>query len=394
MKSFIQKIKYLNWSKCLSPVVCIIFVILIVTPGCKILLPAHPNSDARAGEEVAVEMLTRDDIQSKSSFNPLDPLKPIRWDANYALVFGQDVSEAANYKVLASTCVTTNDLSLKEYAEFAKAAGQIKPMVIPPMIVGAAVGFAVDYVKKELEEEATRYEAQFKGTVTDDAFWRVEREVKDFKLISTANGTNTVKFSTDTFLWQRYFGFRVTRKIKGELAFELVCGIAPSKDKQFLKIAPLYTRTTKAKAKILSNKLYQNLHLIPVLMRWPTEEIEQTVHVEMTGFWKKNQDVNVTTLAGSDMFLYNYNLGKRSAIVPEKENDRASGWISSVPYSVDSKGEPLWNDKARDHSLGVFTLKVTVTERDPSNAKQKLESAAKLVGDNKDKLKKLLSPDE
>lgn len=368
--------------------VVILLAMVAAGTGCKVLLPAHPNSNARKGEAVRIEMLGLDDMRSYAQ--------------DYQIAFdGQRLPES---------------LPVKQQ-------NKVLPLVAAAA-ASAVVGFAVDYVQKELKDEASLYEAQFGTTIAEDKFWvygtnnpseevsRIQTAVKTLKTESKTVGTNqepTVTTDTtvseerkqSTYLQrfiQNYYGFRVSRSVPDTTnAFVLVCGIAPSSDQQLFKIAPLYLETEKAKAKVLGDVWWT--YLLPWV--WPGKfiktdghHIDTKVDIEIDGYWKdKDQQLKITKLAAIPLNFQGYDIGTPIPLTASgqragttnkvgKLKTTASGWLLSVPFSLDAAGKPVLAGESSPFA-GAFTLKATVTEKDPSNAKQGLEQASELVGQQK-----------
>lgn len=385
----------------------------ILLQGCKVLLPAHSNSNARVGESVNIQML--------------------KWDA-VEKGYKEDYLKA---------------FKLKDFPAEPKPPQSFKPQVVPlvALAASAAVGFAVDYVQQQLKQEADLYQAQFGNTLADDQFWMLTQQGNAGKMttytthqqthsvvarletntpiatgvgiatkletdmISSLDATNEVSKTFESYQ-QRYFGFQVTRKVKDDpMAFNLVCGIAPTHDQQLFRVAPLYFQTRKAKAKVLSDQWWT----WPMFWTWggkltktPEHHLNTKVDIEMDGYWKdKDQTMKINKLAILSLKFDGYDISsqKQNAAAPTEKAPPAqpnpirakdgtikqavSGFLVSVPVSLDPEGKPITSGEKLD-ALGTFTVKATVTESDASNAKQDLEQAAKWVSEQKPAILNLL----
>ena len=355
-------------------------------PGCKVLLPAHPNSNKRQGESVTIRMLDRSGMKG--------------YEADYKAVFGS---------ALPAVPSAEDNNAIRRAAAPAAA------------VASVLVGLAVDYVQKELQKEASLYEAQFGSAIAVDDFWQktaaatnrppvtktiTQRDVtrKDNKKVGGTDQPEEILNTTETVreviqnasaeYAQNYHGFEIIRAVGGNECFKVVFGLAPSQDGQFFRVAPLYFRTSRTKAKILSDTTLS--YLAPwnwpgKLMKSDGHHVDTTVAIDMKGFWKdKDQEVRIASIAAAEFSFSGYDIranhelraaGKASDPNAEKLGATPSGWLLGVPISFESNGT-LVNTK----HAGTFALKVTITEKDPSNAKQDLEKAATLVGNQKEKI--------
>jgi hypothetical protein len=312
--------------------------ILLLCSGCKIFIPAHKNSDARKGETVQIKLISLTDVSKYPDF-----------EEQYEKAFGYKPGDANESKLL----------------------------VAAPAIAAAAVGFVMDYVSKQLAEEAKKYEAQFGDTIYDDKFW---------------SGKSI----------QTYYGLEVTRSVEGESnAYRLVCGIAPTSDKQLLLMKPLIFQTKKAKVKVIGNGLASYLAVYPLIFNKPGNEINSTIDFTITGYFKDTDQKMKTVPMGAFSFKFpSYNIAKASVLkwsVKQGEMNaieiphQSSGVLDTAPisFAMDSNGKPVPVDSA---SFGVFSITSTVTETDTSNAKENIEKIGKLVSDQKPKLQDLINP--
>lgn len=361
-------------------------LVIFLTSGCAVLLPAHSNSSARRGEKVRITMLEWGKVHQD-------------YQNDYLKAFGLNTFPPQPTQPAA-------------------------PPVAP--LVGAAAatvaGFAVDFVVKQLREEASQYEAQFGDVLADDKFWiltEAESIPKKSEIRKKATSTITkteqtfpkpaVKTETqseedlteylETHSWfgryqQHYYGFEIVREVEGNPnAFRLVCGIVPSSDQQLFRIAPLYFKTEKAKAKVLSNEWWTWLALWSwpgKLIQRPGDEIDTIIDISIDGYWKdKDQEIKFQKLAAISFKFTGYNIADAK---PLRAGDgsmkqKSSGFLASVPISIGPDGKPI-GDPNNDPLpyLGAFSLKVNITEKDKSNAKERLEEAAQFVSEQKPKI--------
>jgi hypothetical protein len=158
------------------------------------------------------------------------------------------------------------------------------------------------------------------------------------------------------------------------------------------KVVPLSFVARKAKAKVLSDEWFSWVMVLPMagkLIRDPGHEIDVDFDLEIEGYWKgKDQRLQVAKLAQIKWRFPSYDIanptklefGDADAPVPTS----ASGWLVSVPVSLDTAGKPV--------GRGTFSIKATVTERDRSNAKKYLEAGADFLAEQKPKLVERIGP--
>jgi len=339
------------------------------------ILPRHPDSNFRDGEEVRIDML---DLEAMRQY-----------EDSYKAAFKVPLPSLSN--------------QVEESAILSGAAAMI-------------VGYAVKYAQKELSKEATLYEAQFSQAAAKDGFWQQSPAVKTFtttsqKAIATFNDkwngetwteqsrsrtrteTQEVVKSPSLAVTQSYYGIRVARRVGGgdwstkAPAFELVYGLHPSVDQQMFQVVPLELRIERAKAKVLSDKWFT--WILPwawfsKLIRVPGHEIGIDIALQIDAYWRDAAQVQqIQTVAALETKISAYDLDRKPTLragsgLPEN----GPGWLVGVPVSHGPDGTPV--------GLGTFVVKATITERDTSNAKQYLEDAAQLIGANEEGIKKLL----
>lgn len=199
---------------------------------------------------------------------------------------------------------------------------------------------------------------------------------------------------------QKYWGFRVTREAKkgcrpfpgDKPAFDLICGMcAPAGNTSLLQIAPLSMTTNASRAKVLRGHLWY--YAIPPFV-WPNVfckrgELETSVTCELEAHsidkdkTYKNGKVGTTSICLPGA-TFNKSLTWKQSPDSEKEElqfpQTVYGWFGGVPTEATCEAK----------ESGCFLLKVTVTERDPSNAKDYITLVADEVKGMKDSVKKLI----
>jgi hypothetical protein len=315
---------------------------LVVTTGCSAFLPAHINSHVFKGERVQITMLTWKDMEGDSSKGTVN-VQP-----DYMAVFPE---------------VRALKIEQEEKARFAFAAPA----------AAAAIGLAIDYVKKRLDEEATLYEAQFSQRIAADGFW--------------------IRGSAEDPWEQHYYGFEVARYAENgtEPAYQLLCGLAVSKDGKMLKVAPLYFVTRKAKVKVLGKRGWS------FLWDWALrtgDEIESHADIAIDAIYV-NGDGEVETIALTsfpiDIGQYPLASGDGPYRVLRKAPGKDAGLLETAPAGWFG-GVPLSKDIASDKTqAGTFWVGATVTEKDPSNAKRYLETASKSLDEHREKIIKIVT---
>ncbi|MDB5320942.1 MAG: hypothetical protein JWN40_2573 [Phycisphaerales bacterium] len=215
-------------------------------------------------------------------------------------------------------------------------------------LAAAVIPFIVDtafkFVKSELDKEAQRYEQQFKASAFAADFWNG----------STAN-------------WK---GFLLTRHTKNDTktregtvsdpAFVMLCVMKPVEQGKFLLVRPLYVKTNRAKAKLIGSHLTTEISIT-----------EENQWVDQDGVLQNRQTAVVSWTEAMKLGEeFKYNLPSNSA--------KDVGALVGPPRSVDSttatSDAPNLSTKG-----GLMKLTVLVTEKDPTNAKQIVESVAKFV---------------
>jgi hypothetical protein len=354
-----------------------LLLISVFLSGCSFFLPKHPNSLARDGERIEVNMLTKQDICN-------------------------------HYKDAYKSAFSKDDIYMGVLCNPPKKEDE-KDQYFEPITISAAatvaVGMAIDAVSSELQREASDYEAQFKRTEAFDSFW-IKTNPKQSKLTTTVESTecatppyqendkkikqtksckdiNIKSTSTTEELKYdyQYFGVEVIRKIKGESepVFRFALGLSPSSDKKMFQMKPMFFQTTKSKAKVLSDEPWTWLPptVFGKMFRDSGHSIDTDINFQIDAYWHGlDQLQHTSTLAASTFTISDYDIEKGEPIT---EISGGSGWLLSVPVSYDSSGKPAGDLQ----NAGTFSVQVLVTEKDHSNAKQYLEQGAQYLKDNK-----------
>ena len=304
--------------------------------SCSLFLPSHSRSYCVSGERVTLELITAEHMGTCT--NVPTGLDVEKFKTDYRRAFGDSPPGLPP-------------------------AGQQMP-VIKTAVASAAVGFVVDFVKAQLEEESERYRAQYVGQVASDRFWTRNKD----GLVPNVIG----------FLLRRYW------EDSNVLASEIVVGFNMAADGSVFRVCPLSMSMTVSKAKILSDEIWW----LPLPTTWVRYAAGSTGHevgvslgVEMNGYWvdDKSKDLHVANIAALDLQMPAYDLNARAQLHVGDGSLRAgpSGWLLAPPVSALTGHSP---------GLGVFDLRVVITEHDPSNAKKWLEKLANRVGEEKDNL--------
>lgn len=379
----------------LAPILPLASIVVVSQLGCSVFIPAHRHSNERRGERVGIRMLDLGAVHA-------DPALRDGW----AKAFGASLPSPDGARC-------ADDAARAEIAGPAGALASI------------AVGFAVEYVRKSLQEEATLYEAQYGTRIADDKFWcttpsaevtRTRRTTtttrrkkqsegeSDFTLdppiteVTEEVETLQAKFGSETGMRaQRYYGIEVTRSVECPLheriagvlgggaggdgrcaASRIVYGLRPASDQQLLRIAPIHFATPLAKAKVPSDEWWS--WLSPTFWagkfaRTPGSTVDVDVALEVEAYWKgKDQQLNLAKVATVETKIGGYQLDTPAVLAPDSGLGVADGgWLLGVPVSFDSGGRAV--------GLGTFTVRALVTERDTSNARKWLERGAEIVGE-------------
>jgi hypothetical protein len=342
-----------------------IFIPLLISAsvaGCAVFLPPHPNSNFRENEHVDIEMLTC--AQLSNAVTAMDKTLKINSDDTaknnstlvdpYKTLFGANCTESGNPRTPPA----------KEVAFLAP-------------LATAAAGMAIDYVQKQIAEEAILYEAQWGQEIVRDDFLKI--------------GDDYSKTGANNQPYQRYHGFKVCRSVKeiDGCATEIIFGMHPSSDQQLMLIGPLTFKTKAARAKVLSD--HWTTFIPPwILATIPGKfgkisghSIDVDVALDLTAVWRTNNPVKINTesLGVINFKIGGYDLNNQETLIPGKNLPlHPVGWTLVPPPSMDQNnqlisGGPLPKPTENDNYgiAGTFKIKTLITERDTSNAKNLLE---------------------
>ncbi|MDX2170578.1 MAG: hypothetical protein SF182_26130 [Deltaproteobacteria bacterium] len=376
--------------------------------GCAVFLPRHPNSLDSKGEAVTVTLLDPLQFANTGKCDAYRKAFETRGDS----IGCCSLATPSPMTLLFTFIVTKNGVVIFEttdqkqaklrYQELtAKAAVSFAPAALAVPAAALATEFAVDFVKKELEEEATRYSAQFQGQAFFDDFWVVAATDIENEHQTVTRTDSKGRVSTDLFAWgsrettyrQRYCGIEITRTTKAHPkatpAFRLILGLAPSKDQQFLLAAPLSAQTQAAKAKVLDDRWWTQVFLYGFALD-AGDEVETHVDAEILANWRtQNPSASDAMYRSEKLLALSFDVPRQNLdkgferVVGENRPKRrlpkrVGGWFGAVPRSFNELGVPVGE--------GTGTVRVLVTERDPSNAKQNLQKAATELANSKDKI--------
>jgi len=240
---------------------------------------------------------------------------------------------------------------------------QVRSVGLPAIgsVAGVVVGLAVDFVQKQLEEEASAYEAQFSGSTSSTGNGipgrlRVQRYVK---------GSETACFEFQADLVS--------------LPLAKAADADPSTPTIFMmRLVPRSLRIDKTKAKILSDDAVW--WLLPTawygkLFKTSGHHVGVEVSVTIEAVW---WDAKRQQLVRQAM----------PYLVPPVSVDLdvrgASPTTRTASFEYPAEQGTEWQGVFPD--AAVFNARVTVTERDPSNARKYLLAAAKVVGEERKRI--------
>lgn len=401
-------------------------LLLLPVSGCSVFLPPNLNSEHTEGERVEIELLKEDQFKKDPSFErDYREAFDLQDDGDFRQVFPKDMGAEAAVDVAGGVAALVGVAVDFVEKELRKEASRYEAQFGATLTGDRFWVTGTASAPKLNSALATRVlKRDFEG---DSATPKTRSEVKTYRILETP----------DLKLRMNYVGFRVRRTIPAhdEPAFDLWCGICPSADGQLLRIAPLRFRTTRAKCKVLSDSLWWWLFpptWLGKVLRNGGHEIDTTVSIEFDGYWKdREQRVHVDKVAALKLEFPAYDINEGALLRSGLRGDRTpvevggaaderteesapagpdspvtdasagvanhrleaagpgaperpmpkgpGGWLVSLPLSQDATGKPIVPG-------GAFTLKVTVTERDRSNAAALLTDGAELVADNRDKV--------
>lgn len=363
----------------------VVSVLLALATGCQIssgaFFPAHSRSDGRKAERVWVEPVLVDAagqiVASSSDGSDWTPQKQADFLADWDAAFPETQrSTAFRWREFPKA----EELDAEQMKLFAAEA-------VAAQLLPAVIEAALKLVERTLEKESSKYEAQFRANYAIDGFWET-------------GYAPPISDSSRLSFRPRFAGFRVRRSIAGQpFAHCVTLGLAPSRDLQMFRIAPLSVEVGQAKAKVLSDEFLSwalPTSLIRKLFQTDGHHLRIRAHVEVDGYQRrprgngeKTAILEVLTLAGADLEFPQYDLnaeGSQRAGCDKRElAGMATAWFA-IP-GPDSKlaCASCARGGAPGHQ-GNLLLRVLVTESDPSNIQELLEDGAELVSKQREKL--------
>ena len=113
----------------------------------------------------------------------------------------------------------------------------------------------------------------------------------------------------------------------------------------------------------------------------------------MTHWKTQGQEARITKLTATEFQFQGYDISDPKEWTASgkegkgtKLSQKTAGWLLGAPISLLPNGNVV---QPPSGYAGTFAVRVLVTEKDPSNAKEDLEKAAKLLEDNKTKIVEL-----
>lgn len=300
---------------------------LFIGNGCRVILPRHSNSLDIDGEKIAVRFLSAQDFNKDSALK-----------SDYRSVFevdpGDDPSKAAGAAALA-------------------------PLLTP--VIEFAVGQAIEFGKRQMKIEAGKYEAQYIGRAVANSFY----------------GRENI----------RYFGFEIVRTSDSkpsaaDPSARIVFGMALDADKQKLLIAPLRVQVQRAKAKILGNRLWI---WVPPFLFWRIfldtgSVVALKCDLDVDYSWRDEDGKMQRHHEARDIPLPQFDISDDKNTKPLGPTALA---VTAVELSAPPRPTinfpntaPTATTPTAGLGAGTFAIKLTITESDPSNARDLLKLAS------------------
>ena len=369
--------------------------LLAVLCGCNTLIPAHADSYKRRKDRLVVETLSMPKLTGLS----VKKYKGIWADAEKQIVAGEpdrDIEtlrreyvasrlvqhDAARMQVLSTRSLATSvanwslafDASPYDLlARRPKPPGRREGTSLAGL-AGQAVGWGaeklVGLAKTQLEREAERYESKWKGELLVDNFY-------------SRSGT---VWNQDVFALR----VRLPSDDGGMDDFEVILGLCPTRDRTMLRVAPLYYERRVTGAKILDTRGWSLLppflwqHLLDtgtkVASDFKLKLVDQRMSQPAKGANGYQWDLAPATLLETTFKLPSYDLSAERAVGAKADSDRRSLFrpiaiipMPSIPVLAQN------NDAERS---GNVLVKITVTDKDPSNAREYIEKAREAIPDD------------
>jgi hypothetical protein len=379
------------------------FLMSVTLNGCTVFLPGKLNSNERKDEKVNLTLIKASNCEGLESTEK-DP------ENNEKEIFTKNYLEAfPKYKEDEKHCPKVDWNFIITQKNDCRISDNVQTEAVAPLVTmaaSAAIGFATDFIKGKMEEEKALYTAQYSVRQLKDDFWEykesdwIQQETENGDPVKCKSGDkNGTLYSKTTTLTANYLGFKVERKInshvkqekkdkKGEQASVFFYGFAPSADRRFLQIRPLFFDMKYAKAKVLSNDLWTWFwppSLITKLFKIPAGTVDVEIGVDMESYavGKDGAFTGPKTIAAFKTMIPGYKLDDKDTLVSIIDNTLQSdpGWLLAPPISID---ERIVNKQS---AAGNIKLIVNVTERDTSEAPKMIKTAEDWVSKGGDEFK-------
>lgn len=255
------------------------------------------------------------------------------------------------------------------------------PLIALPILLG----YGIDFLKAELEREASLYEAQFGASIHETGFWEAFTPIKVKSTDDQGNETEEVVGYKGI---PRWLGFEIVRttsrdqsdggKPAARIAFAMIPAnyfarheslglphgsIASKSDERLFVIKPMWLEINRSRAKVASS----------------ASAVDVSANIRMSAIWiDGSQRTHRDTIADADFEFPGVGLSTSEIHMDEFKN-KIAGWFGGVPVSFDTATKEPKGD-------GTFQLAVSITESDPSKVREIIERTAKYLGDHKEEI--------
>lgn len=352
-------------------------LILIIT-NCSIFLPRNQKSFFTKDHRLKVRLIKDDDSWKQllvfiekvveAEFHKEPTLKQ-KFDmrvrkynkTNYGLIeFSKDEKEIKFNDNLADG-ISAKDIEEEKKKREEKEKNREN---LSKAVQGDIAGLAVDVIANSLEVESENYQSQYTSLSTFDNFW-----IKDKK-----NWT------------LNYAGMILETFDEEGKASSLLLEFKISSDGKFIKLSPIYFKADRVKTKVLANAYYW-----PWIWFMKTDEnVEFIYNFKINAQWvkvtdKKNFENQNSIVGNVTLKIDSYSLKSNSleSLHIDRLSNIETDWFPVIPRS-DGIISNL-NNKA-----GNFSILVTVTERDTSQASKSIDSASSFLKENKARMKEYI----
>lgn len=328
--------------------------------GCSAFMPPHSNSYDVSDEKVIIELISYDQVVCANNIISISGTET-------GISCVSDKYDKSGNKIMAGPLVVT-------------------PLVATAVTYVASAAF--DYAVEEIEQEASLYEAQYGKEMPADNFW---------SYVSTPACVNEgekgcLKYKYSSSYKPNYWGMRIKRTTEknDDPAFDIILSFEKSSDGQLFKVVPEQLKITRSKAKVLSDETityFNPLTWFPKLFNTAGHKLNVNVDIKMDGYWRgSDQMLHSSSLAFLSIPVNGYDI-ESNPTLDKDDLGGATGWMLTPPVSMMPDGsrpaacqDP---DKECSNKSGNFAVSVTITERDPSNAKKYIEKASTYIKENK-----------